>query len=106
VIDGLATVSTAIHYDAIATFGQSLLTGDLLDSQPQMSNERRILGLKMLDRHDRFFGYHKNVYRSLRCDIFKGETLLVFMNDICWYFAIDDLSKDGRHKGHSVGKLG
>lgn len=90
--------------DKPVTFIETKLAGELHRHQMQMSNEVSV-GLAQIGvgRQD-FLGNDEKVNGGLRVDIMKGETEIVFMNDLRGDLLVDDLEKEvvGKHFGSSL----
>ena len=92
-VDALPTVRTRID-DSPITAIKTENIGDFGNRQQQMSTKFRIDRIKLTQRDNRLFRNEQNMHRSLRSDIAKRQTQIIFVDDICRYFAIDNFQKD------------
>ena len=108
VIDRLAAVSAAVDDGAISV-RQTELLGHFLRRQQQVAEQGLIVRLSSSEVGNLLLGDHQHMRRSLRRDVVKRQTQLVFMDDLGWDFFVDDPLKDGRHRRLGslfVGQLG
>ena len=92
-VDALAAVRTRVD-DSPITAIKAENIGDFRNRQQQMTTKLLIIRSKLTQRHDRLFRNEQNMHRSLRSDIAKRQTQIIFVDDICRYFAIDNFQKD------------
>src|SRR5258708_38908283 len=79
--DGLAGAGAVVEYGAVAR-EQVALGGQFGSYQLQLAEQRLVAGLGVVQRDKMFPGANQNVRRRLRVDVFKGEYVLVLINEL------------------------
>jgi len=90
---GLTTMTAGVDDGAVA-IGQAQLPGDGGDHLQQMSGEFRVGSGEFSQRGDGLFGNEQNMHGCLWTDVVEGDAVLIFVDDACRDFAIDDFLED------------
>ena len=98
-VDALTAVFSGVDDGTITTF-QAQQVGNFRNRQQQMRAEVGVLRSQLTQGHHRLFGNQQNVYRGLRVNIPKSEAAVVFIDDVRWYFTVDDLQKNRQYGLH------
>lgn len=102
-IDGLASLGAVVDDKAVA-FTQSLLTRDQGCNVEEMPEYSFILWTGMLDLGQGLFGDDQDMDGCLGIDVRKGQTLVVFEEDLDRDLLAGNLTEDGigTHRGSLI----
>ena len=98
-VDTLTAVFSGVDDGTITTF-EAQQVGNFRNRQQQMRAQVGVLRSQLTQGHHRFFGNQQDVYRGLRVNIPKSEAAVVFIDDVGWYFTVDDLQKNRQYGLH------
>ena len=99
--DGFSAVGTVVNDEAVACGSYVFAAGDVSGGEEEVAEEALIIGLSGSDAGNVFFGNDEDVDRGLGGDVAKGETLVVFEDDVGGDFAGDYFFE----KGHASWRL-
>ena len=88
-IDSLSAVAAAVRNNTIAFFQAEFLY-QLADHSVNVSEQRGIAVRQLVGRNNFLLWNYQNVDGCLRIDIVKCYTEIVFVDDLCRDFLIDD----------------
>ena len=92
VIDRLSTVLIAVHHYA-ETFFATQLFSQALGGEQNMSGEWFVFFRQVVEGADRFFRDDQKMHRCLRGYVVKRQHLIIFVDDLGGYLAVDDLGE-------------
>ena len=104
VVDRLSAFFIAVHYHPEPVFAAQLF-GEPLGSEQDMPCQRLVLFGQVVEGTDRFFGDNQKMNRCLWSYIVKSEYLIIFIDDLCRYFTVDNLGKQGIQSSVSVSEV-
>jgi hypothetical protein len=90
--NGLARSAAAVDYRTVA-IEEIALTGDLRRDQMKFAKDDLILADSIAQRCEVLPRANENVRGRLRTDVFKGENLVVFVNDLGRNLLAPDLAE-------------
>lgn len=94
-VNGLASMVSHIGHDPISGFINAKLSSDLAKNKQQVTGEQLVFLIECGDVDDFLFGNHQHMNGSLRGDIVKRQTLIVFVNDVRIDLTVNDLLEYG-----------
>ena len=97
---GFASVRPVVHHDA-ETVREPFGSGRLASHKKEMAKQGGILLACFSNPWDRFSRYHQKVDGGLRIYVSKHYAVIVLMDEVTGYFAVDDLTEEGFF-GHCV----
>ena len=100
VVNRLTAVSAAID-DHTVTTAKVLFAGDIANHEPEMAEQIGVRVFDLGNRRDWLLGNHQDVRWCLRCNVMKGQASIVFVDDLCGDFLIDDPLEDS-FVGHEL----
>jgi hypothetical protein len=92
--DALSALFAGVDDGSVAVV-ESELCGEFGDHEQEVSSELGVLWGEIIEGDKRFFGDEEDVSGRLGTDIVEGEAEIVFVDDFCGDFAIDDFLEDG-----------
>lgn len=88
-IDRLLPIRATVEDGPVSSF-QTLVGGQLLRDQHQVSYKWTIFWLQVIKGRNRAARNDEQVHRSLWINVAEGNTLVVLINDISWNISIND----------------
>ena len=73
----------------------SLVPGNITYGQHEMSKYCLIFWGSIYQTGNRFAGNNQQMGGRLGCNIAYRNAVFIFINDVCWYFTIDNSGKQG-----------
>src|SRR5688572_11168971 len=101
--DRLPGVLAVVEHEAVAA-RQPLLFCKLTCNVDQVSDQRLVRLLHVLDPIDRLLGNDQDVRRSLRIDVAEREAAIILVDDLGRDLAIDDLAEKSLRHARSVAR--
>ena len=75
-VDGLAAIAAAVHYDAVAAV-ETKLDGKIANHKPEVSDEAAHPSPQSPRPSNRLLGNHEHMNRGLRRHVVERETALI-----------------------------
>ncbi len=91
--DRLPAVAVRIDHNAIAVISETSISSDLGGSRKHMTQGFRMLGTGSRERIHMLAGYQKNMRRSLRAEIVKGDANVILIDQLCIDPPVGDLTE-------------
>ena len=94
VVHALTTMAAVIGDDTVATFGDTLLDGDVPAGKQQLTEHLLVLILRCAHANDRLLWNHQDVHGCLGRNVSKGQHGISLIDDVRGDLAVDDLAED------------
>jgi hypothetical protein len=91
---GLSCIKAVVDDHPVAALIETFLRSNGLGNKEKVTNEFTIRNGDTVDVGDMFFGHDESVNWCLGIEVFKGECVLVLMDDRRRNFFFDDLAKN------------
>ena len=95
--DHLPSVGSAVYHQAIAISGDALLLRQPVRYGEEVPHERLIRLGEVGDGGYVFAGYHQYVCGGFGVDVGEGNSLIILIEDVAFYFAVGDFAEDAVH---------
>ena len=96
-VNRLAGVLTIVDDEAEAVLDQTFLIRHAPCGDQQMSHRGRVLGRQIVNRRDVLLRNDEDMRWRNRSDVAKGERVLVFVDDRCRDFLLEDVAEQAAH---------
>jgi len=82
---------------------EPFFNGNGFGNKEQMSDELAVCYRNTVNIGYMFFRNNENMYRRLGIEVLKGNSMIIFMDDLCGYLFFYDLAEDAvRISGHFI----
>ena len=81
VIDALPGIGAAIYDRAITGIGNTQLGGNFARRKHELAQQRRMIGIQLVQRCNVLARNHQHVHRRARIDVVKRKNIIIFIRD-------------------------
>ncbi|MNH40060.1 hypothetical protein D3C79_1013190 [compost metagenome] len=91
-VDGLAAFRVAVH-DHAETFLAALFDSQALGGEQDVASQGLVFFGQVIEGANVLFRDDQKMYRCRGCNVLEGQDLVVFIDDICRDFPVDDFEE-------------